>query len=54
MLNRILDRFEELLITTFMATATLITFAAVVMRYAGGAGISWAQEARETPIKSTR
>ncbi|MEO8331259.1 MAG: TRAP transporter small permease [Gallionella sp.] len=44
MFNRILDRFEEVLITTFMAAATLVTFAAVVMRYVGGSGISWAQE----------
>lgn len=44
MINRILDRLEETLIVTFMATATLVTFVAVVMRYMGGAGISWAQE----------
>ena len=44
MINRILDRLEETLIVTFMATATLVTFAAVVMRYLGGTGISWAQE----------
>ena len=44
MFNRILDRLEEILIASFMAAATLITFAAVVMRYAGGTGISWAQE----------
>ena len=44
MINRILDRLEETLIVTFMATATLVTFAAVAMRYLGGAGISWAQE----------
>ncbi|MGC2047388.1 MAG: TRAP transporter small permease [Gallionella sp.] len=44
MINRILDRLEEVLITTFMAAATLVTFAAVVMRYAGGTGFSWAQE----------
>ncbi len=44
MFNRILDRLEETLIASFMAAATLVTFAAVVTRYAGGAGISWAQE----------
>lgn len=44
MFNRILDRLEEVLIASFMAAATLITFAAVVMRYAAGEGISWAQE----------
>ncbi len=44
MLNKLLDRFEEILIASFMAAATLITFAAVVMRYVGGSGISWAQE----------
>ena len=44
MLNRILDRFEEVLIASFMAIATLVTFSAVVMRYVGGTGISWAQE----------
>ena len=44
MINRILDRLEEFLITSFIATATLVTFAAVVMRYLGGTGISWAQE----------
>ncbi|OIR11160.1 sialic acid TRAP transporter permease protein SiaT [mine drainage metagenome] len=44
MFNRILDRLEEVLIASFMAAATLVTFAAVVMRYVGGTGISWAQE----------
>ena len=44
MLNRLLDHFEEFLIAAFMAVATLITFAAVAMRYTTGAGISWAQE----------
>jgi TRAP-type C4-dicarboxylate transport system permease small subunit len=32
-LNRILDRFEEWLIATLIAAATLVTFAAVVHRY---------------------
>jgi C4-dicarboxylate transporter DctQ subunit len=44
MINRILDRLEEVIIASFMTAATLVTFAAVVMRYAGGTGISWAQE----------
>ncbi len=44
MFNRILNRFEEVLIASFMAAATLVTFAAVVMRYIGGSGLSWAQE----------
>jgi C4-dicarboxylate transporter DctQ subunit len=44
MINHILDRLEEFLITSFIAAATLVTFAAVVMRYLGGTGISWAQE----------
>ena len=44
MFNRILDHLEEGLIATFMGAATLLTFAAVVMRYTTGAGISWAQE----------
>jgi C4-dicarboxylate transporter DctQ subunit len=44
MFNRILDRLEEVLIASFMAAATLVTFVAVAMRYTTGAGISWAQE----------
>jgi C4-dicarboxylate transporter DctQ subunit len=44
MLNRILDRLEEVIIASFMTAATLVTFTAVVLRYAGGTGISWAQE----------
>lgn len=44
MINRFLNHFEEFLIATFMATATLVTFAAVVMRYTTGSGIDWAQE----------
>lgn len=44
MINRILDHLEEWLISSFMAAATLVTFAAVVMRYTAGTGISWAQE----------
>lgn len=44
MINPILDRFEEILIASFMAIATLVTFGAVVMRYTTGSGISWAQE----------
>lgn len=44
MINRILDRLEEVLIASFMALATLVTFAAVALRYTTGSGISWAQE----------
>jgi C4-dicarboxylate transporter DctQ subunit len=44
MFNRLLNHFEEFLIASLMATATLVTFAAVVMRYATGSGIDWAQE----------
>jgi C4-dicarboxylate transporter DctQ subunit len=44
MINRLLNHFEEFLIAGFMALATLITFAAVVMRYTTGSGIDWAQE----------
>jgi C4-dicarboxylate transporter DctQ subunit len=51
---RILDRLEELLIVTLIAAATLITFVAVVQRYAVGVSflypifyhinLTWAQE----------
>jgi len=44
MFNRVLDRLEEVLIASLMAAATLIPFTAVVIRYAGDIGISWAQE----------
>jgi C4-dicarboxylate transporter DctQ subunit len=44
MINRLLNHFEEFLIASFMAAATLITFAAVVLRYINGSGIDWAQE----------
>lgn len=44
MINRFLNHFEEFLIASFMAAATLVTFAAVVMRYVNGSGIDWAQE----------
>lgn len=44
MINRMLDHFEEFLIASFMAAATLVTFAAVVLRYTTGYGLSWAQE----------
>lgn len=44
MFNRLLNHFEEFLIASFMAAATLVTFAAVVMRYTTGSGIDWAQE----------
>jgi len=41
-LLKVLDRLEEVLIGTLMAAATLITFAAVVHRFASG--ISWLQD----------
>ena len=54
MLLRILDRLEEILIATLIATATLIIFVAVVHRYAVGVpllypylfwiDLGWAQE----------
>ena len=44
MVNRLLNHLEEFLIASFMAAATLITFAAVVLRYINGSGIDWAQE----------
>lgn len=44
MINRLLNHFEEFLIASFMAAATLVTFAAVTMRYTTGTGIDWAQE----------
>jgi len=39
MLNRLLDRFEEFLIASFMAVATLVIFASVLHRYSSG--IEW-------------
>lgn len=44
MFHRILDRLEEWLILSFMATATLVTFVSVVMRYLMGTGFTWATE----------
>lgn len=44
MFHRILDRLEEWLILTFMATATLVTFVSVAMRYVFGTGFTWATE----------
>jgi C4-dicarboxylate transporter DctQ subunit len=54
MFLRILDRLEEILIATLIATATLLIFVAVVHRYASGVSflyplmsqiyLSWAQE----------
>ncbi len=55
MLNRLLDRLEEMLIASFMALATLIVFFAIVHRYTSSIGwvwqytrhieVNWAQEA---------
>ena len=44
MFHRILDRLEEWLILSFMATATLVTFVSVAMRYVFGTGFTWATE----------
>ncbi|MEW5789700.1 MAG: TRAP transporter small permease [Pseudomonadota bacterium] len=44
MFHRILDRLEEWLILTFMASATLVTFVSVAMRYVFGTGFTWATE----------
>ena len=53
-LNRVLDRLEEILIASLMASATLIIFVAVVHRFAsqvdflwdyiGDIDLTWAQE----------
>jgi C4-dicarboxylate transporter DctQ subunit len=43
-MNRILDRLEEFIIATLMATATLVTFVAVVHRYASGFAIPYLQD----------
>ena len=42
--NRVLDRLEEWLILTFMASATLVTFVSVALRYLFGTGFTWATE----------
>ncbi len=44
MFHRMLDRLEEWLILSFMATATLVTFVSVAMRYLLGTGFTWATE----------
>jgi C4-dicarboxylate transporter DctQ subunit len=44
MFHRILDRLEEWIILSFMATATLVTFISVAMRYTMGTGFTWATE----------
>lgn len=40
-----LDRFEEVLMATFLALATLISFTQVVLRYLFSSSITWAAEA---------
>jgi len=40
-----LDRFEELLISTFIGLATLISFVQVLLRYGFSSSITWASEA---------
>jgi C4-dicarboxylate transporter, DctQ subunit len=44
MLNRVLERLEEWLISLCLAAATLLTVGAVVLRYGFGLGLAWAQE----------
>ncbi len=44
MFHRMLNRLEEWLILSFMATATLVTFVSVAMRYLMGTGFTWATE----------
>ena len=44
MFHRMLDRFEEWIILSFMAVATLVTFVSVAMRYTMGTGFTWATE----------
>ncbi len=44
MFHRMLDRFEEWIILSFMAAATLVTFVSVAMRYSLGTGFTWATE----------
>jgi C4-dicarboxylate transporter DctQ subunit len=44
MFHRVLDRLEEWIILSFMATATLVTFISVAMRYTMGTGFTWATE----------
>ena len=44
MFHRMLDRFEEWIILSFMAIATLVTFVSVAMRYTLGTGFTWATE----------
>jgi C4-dicarboxylate transporter DctQ subunit len=44
MFHRMLDRFEEWIILSFMAVATLVTFVSVMMRYTMGTGFTWSTE----------
>ena len=44
MFHRMLDRFEEWIILSFMAVATLVTFISVMMRYTMGTGFTWSTE----------
>ncbi|MBM4190253.1 MAG: TRAP transporter small permease [Betaproteobacteria bacterium] len=43
-MNKLLNRFEELLVMTFMALATLVTLAAVLHRYFSGLAIPVVQD----------
>jgi C4-dicarboxylate transporter DctQ subunit len=43
-LDRVLSRFEEVLVSLLLATASLLTFTQVVMRYGIGKTFPWAEE----------
>ncbi len=43
-LDRALSRFEEILVSLFLAVASLLTFTQVVMRYGLGKTFPWAEE----------
>lgn len=43
-LDRALSRLEEILVSLFLAVASLLTFTQVVMRYGLGRSFSWAEE----------
>lgn len=43
-LDRVLSRFEEILVSLLLAVASLLTFTQVVMRYGIGKTFPWAEE----------
>ena len=43
-MDRILTAFEKLLVSSFLFTATMLTFLLVVLRYGFGKGITWGSE----------